>query len=291
MQVRSHRRRRLTNLAVQVASSLAALLGCVMLGWILWTVTRRGAAALNWDFFVKATPPPGEPGGGMGPAIAGTLVITTMAACMGVPPGLMAGVFLSEYRGLPRATAAVRFASNLLMGVPSIITGLFVYALLVKTTGRFSTVAGAVALAIIMIPIVTRTTEEMLRLVPDTMREAALALGAPRWRLTLGVLFRAAKSGLLTGILLAVARVAGETAPLLFTCLNSPYGLSTDSIGGFFDSLGHPTANLTVAIFNMAMSPYENWQRLAWGAALLITAGVLITTITSRIVLTRRHGG
>ncbi len=291
MQVRSHHRRRLTNLAVQVLSSLAALFGCVMLGWILWVVTQRGAAALNWSFFTKATPPPGDPGGGMGPAIAGTLVITTMAACMGVPPGLMAGVFLSEFRGLPRATAAVRFASDLLMGVPSIITGLFVYALLVKTTGRFSTVAGAVALAIIMIPIVTRTTEEMLRLVPDTTREAALALGAPRWRLTLGVLFRAAKSGLLTGILLAVARVAGETAPLLFTCLNSPYGLSTDSVGSFVDSLGHPTANLTVAIFNMAMSPYDNWQRLAWGAALLITAGVLITTIISRIVLARRHGG
>jgi phosphate transport system permease protein len=214
MRVRSHRRRRLMNLAIQVVSLLAALFGCAMLGWILWIVTQRGAAALNWDFFVRATPPPGEPGGGMGPAIAGTLVMTAMAAVLGVPPGLMAGVFLAEYRGLPRATSAVRFAADLLMGVPSIITGLFVYALLVKTTGGFSAVAGAVALAIIMVPIVTRTTEEMLRLVPDSTREAALALGAPRWRLTLGVLFRAAKSGLLTGILLAVARVAGETAPL-----------------------------------------------------------------------------
>jgi phosphate transport system permease protein len=185
----------------------------------------------------------------------------------------------------------VRFAADLLMGVPSIITGLFVYALLVKTTGGFSAIAGSVALAIIMVPIVTRTTEEMLRLVPDTTREAALALGAPRWRLTLGVLFRAAKAGLLTGVLLAVARVAGETAPLLFTSLNSPYGLNTDSVSGFLHSLGHPAANLTVAIFNMAMSPYENWQRLAWGAALLITAGVLITTIISRVILARRQGG
>ncbi len=260
---RSYARRRLTNLTVSMASGMAALFGCLILGWILWVLAQRGLAALNWDFLFKSTPPPGEPGGGMGPAIVGTLIMTLMATGIGVPPGLLAGVFLAEYRGLPRVVSAVRFASDVLMGVPSIIIGMFVYTLLVKPFGSFSAWAGAVALAIIMIPIVTRTTEEMLRLVPSSMREAALALGVPRWRLTLGVLFRSAKAGLLTGILLAVARVAGETAPLLFTCLNSPYWLNTDSVRGFVGSLNQPTANLTVGIYNMAMSPYQNWQRLA----------------------------
>jgi phosphate transport system permease protein len=290
MRARSHTRRAVVNLAVQIACMLAAVFGCLMLGWILLVVAQRGLAALNVDFFTEPTPPPGVEGGGMGPAIVGTLVITATAACMGVPVGLLAGVFLAEYRGFRRASAAVRFAADLLMGVPSIITGIFVYALIVRTTGTFSAFAGAVALGIIMIPIITRTTEEMLRLVPDTTREAALAMGAPWWRLTLGVLFRAARAGLLTGVLLAVARVAGETAPLLFTSLNSPYWLSTDSVAAFGRSLDQPTANLTVTIFNQAMSPYGNWQRLAWGAALLITAGVLCTTILSRLILARRKG-
>jgi phosphate transport system permease protein len=264
------------NLAVQIACMLAAVFGCLMLGWILLVVAQRGLAALNVDFFTEPTPPPGVEGGGMGPAIVGTLVITATAACMGVPVGLLAGVFLAEYRGFRRASAAVRFAADLLMGVPSIITGIFVYALIVRTTGTFSAFAGAVALGIIMIPIITRTTEEMLRLVPNPLREAALALGAPRWKMISLVAYRAALSGILTGILLAVARIAGETAPLLFTALNNQFW-STD--------LMQPMANLPVVIFQFAMSPYEQWHTLAWAGSLLITLSVLILSIVARTLL------
>jgi phosphate transport system permease protein len=250
------------------------------LAWIFWSVVSRGLGALNWTFFTHLPAPPGVGGGGLANAILGTLAMTFLATLLAVPLGLLGGVYLSEFGQDSRLAANSRFCANVLLGMPSIIIGVFVYTLLVLPRGKFSGYAGIVALAAIMLPVVTRTAEDMLRLVPNTLRESALALGAPRWKVTLAVLFRAAKSGLITGVLLAVARVSGETAPLLFTALNSPYWLS---------SLGEPTPNLTVTIFNYAMSPYPDWQQMAWGAALLITLGVLAVNLATRISLKERQ--
>jgi phosphate transport system permease protein len=206
--------------------------------------------------------------------------MTAVATLLGVPIGLLAGVFLAEYGKTSVVAPAVRFAANVLMGTPSILIGVFVYSVMVVPMGHFSGLAGAMALAMIILPVVTRTTEDMLQMVPDNLREAALALGAPRWKVTLGIVFRAAKSGLLTGILLAVARVSGESAPLLFTALNSPYRVR---------SLAQPTANLTVTIYNYALSPYADWQQMAWGASLLITVGVLSLMIIARLTVRGRE--
>ncbi|MFH1865454.1 MAG: phosphate ABC transporter permease PstA [Candidatus Eisenbacteria bacterium] len=280
MRPRSRTQRRLADRAARVAMVPAALIGLAVLSWILWEVVARGAGALNPSFFTELPTPPGMEGGGLGNAIVGTLVITLLATAMGAPIGLLAGIYLSEFGTTSRLATAVRFTTNLLMGTPSIIIGIFVYALIVLRTGHFSGWAGAVALAILMLPVVLRTTEDMLNLVPDELRESALALGAPRWRATLTVVFRAAKRGLATGILLAVARVSGETAPLLFTALNSFYWPQT---------INEPTANLTVTIFNYAMSPYADWQQKAWGASLLITVGVLFVAVLSRFVLRDRR--
>jgi phosphate transport system permease protein len=266
-------RRKATDFGVKVFASLGAGVGILILVWILVEVVRRGVGALGLAFFTELPAPPGVEGGGLANAILGTLLITGLATLIGVPVGMLGGVYLSEYGRGRRFGGAVRFTLNALMGMPSILVGLFVYSLLVTTLGHFSGYAGAVALAIIMIPIVARTTEDMLTMVPSGLREAALALGSPRWKATISVLFRAARAGLVTGVLLAVARVTGETAPLLFTSLNSPYWPA---------SLAEPTANLTVTIFNYAMSPYENWQQVAWGAALLIMAGVLLLTVVAR---------
>ncbi|MDG5468510.1 phosphate ABC transporter permease PstA [Deltaproteobacteria bacterium IMCC39524] len=276
MRQRSLTYRRGIDLGIRLISFLAALFGMAMLGWILSIVILKGMPAINWQFFTELPAPPGMPGGGLANAILGTLLITLLAVLMGVPIGLAAGVWLAEFGQQSKTAEAVRFAANLLMGTPSIIIGVFVYVAIVMTTGHFSGISGAVALAIIMLPVVARTAEDMLALVPSALREAALALGVPRWKATLGIVFRSAKTGLLTGILLAVARVSGETAPLLFTSLNSPY---------WPESFNEPTANLTVTIFNYAMSPYEDWQTLAWGASLLIAASVLGTTVISRGLL------
>ena len=276
MKQRSLTYRRGIDLGIRLISGLAALFGMAMLGWILSIVIFKGMPAINWQFFTELPAPPGMPGGGLANAILGTLLITLLAVLMGVPIGLAAGVWLAEFGQQSKTAEAVRFAANLLMGTPSIIIGVFVYVAIVMTTGHFSGISGAVALAIIMLPVVARTAEDMLALVPSALREAALALGVPRWKATLGIVFRSAKTGLLTGILLAVARVSGETAPLLFTSLNSPY---------WPESFNEPTANLTVTIFNYAMSPYEDWQTLAWGASLLIAASVLGTTVISRGLL------
>lgn len=276
MKQRSLTYRRGIDLGIRLISSLAALFGMAMLGWILSIVILKGMPAINWEFFTQLPAPPGMPGGGLANAILGTLLITLLAVLMGVPIGLAAGVWLAEFGQQSKTAEAIRFAANLLMGTPSIIIGVFVYVTIVVTTGHFSGISGAVALAIIMLPVVARTAEDMLALVPSALREAALALGVPRWKATLGIVFRSAKTGLLTGILLAVARVSGETAPLLFTSLNSPY---------WPESFKEPTANLTVTIFNYAMSPYEDWQTLAWGASLLIAGSVLGTTIISRGLL------
>ncbi len=279
MKPRSRTQRKVADRVARVVMVPAALLGIAVLAWILWEVIARGAGALNPEFFTELPTPPGVEGGGLANAILGTLLMTVLATAIGTPVGLMAGIYLAEFGTTSRLATAVRFTTNLLMGTPSIIVGIFIYALIVLRTGHFSGWAGAVALAILMLPVVLRTTEDMLNLVPDELRESALALGAPRWRATLTVIFRAARTGLVTGILLAVARVSGETAPLLFTALNSFYWPET---------ISEPTANLTVTIFNYAMSPYADWQQKAWGAALLITVGVLFVTVLSRFTLRGR---
>ncbi|MDH5525716.1 MAG: phosphate ABC transporter permease PstA [Nitrospirota bacterium] len=273
------RRRVLINKLVMGVSTGAALAGLTMLVWILGDVALKGLSAINWDFFTKLPAPPGEEGGGLANAIVGTLILTVAAALIAVPFGVLAGTYLAEFGKTEKLGAAVRYVSDILVSAPSIVIGVFAYLVIVIPMGNFSGWAGAVALAIIMIPVVTRTTEEMLRLVPIEMREATLALGAPYWKMMLGVIYRAAATGMTTGILLAVARVSGETAPLLFTSLNSPYWL---------ESLNEPIANLTVTLFNYAMSPYEDWQTMAWGAAFLITSSVLALTVFSRIILMKR---
>jgi len=278
MRPKSKKTRHGFDLLVKFLSSIAALIGIIFLVWIIFEVAARGVKALDWNFFVAPPTPPGTEGGGVANAILGTLAMLILASLIGVPTGIFAGVYLAEF-GDNRFGEAVRFASKVMMGIPSIIVGLFVYALLVLSTGHFSGFAGALALAIIMLPIIARTTEDMLALVPNALRESALALGSPGWKMTLAIVFRAARSGLITGVLLAVARVSGETAPLLFTALNSPF---------WPKSLNQPTANLTVTIFNYAMSPYRDWQQIAWGASLLIMAAVLTLNIFMRIVLRER---
>lgn len=267
-------RRRLTDGSVRALSCLSATTGVVFLGWILLTVVERGAGALTWSFFSELPLPPGNDGGGLANAILGTLMITGLGTLMGIPLGLCAGVYLAEFSRGAKLADVVRFLANTLMGLPSIVIGMFVYSLIVTRMGHFSGWAGAVALAIIMLPVVARTTEDILRLIPNNLRESALALGMPHWRMINGVVFRAARSGLMTGVLLALARASGETAPLLFTALNSPYWPT---------GMSEPTANLPVTIFNYAMSPYPNWQQTAWGAALVITLGVLGLNLFARV--------
>lgn len=268
-------RRQVINAVVLMFSAIAGIFGLFMLTWILFDVAIRGASAINWRFFSQLPTPPGMGGGGLANAIVGTLLLTVVATVIAVPFGILAGTYLSEFDKGGKLAKASRFLSDILVSAPSIVVGVFVYLILVKPLGHFSGWAGAVALAIIMLPIVTRTTEEMLRLIPRDMREAALALGAPYWKMMTGVIYGAAGAGMLTGIMLAVARVAGETAPLLFTALNSPY---------WMHGLDQPTANLTVVLFNYAMSPYDDWHSLAWGAAFLITFGVLVVNIFTRTV-------
>jgi len=272
-------RRKIINGTVLVLSTAAAMIGLVMLTWILGDVAIKGASAVNWDFFTQLPSPPGDEGGGLANAIVGTLLMTVVATLISVPFGVMAGTYLSEFGRQTPLGATTRFIADILVSAPSIVIGVFVYLLVVKTMGNFSGWAGAIALSIIMLPVITRTTEEMLRLVPKEMREAALALGAPYWKMLLQVIYRCAITGMITGIMLAVARVAGETAPLLFTSLNSPY---------WMHSMNEPMANMTVALFNYAMSPYDDWHAKAWGMAFLITMSVLVVTIITRLSLRKR---
>lgn len=269
-------KRRLTNALVLAFSAFAAVLGLFMLSWILLDVAIKGASAINWQFFTQIPAPPGMAGGGLANAIVGTLLMTVVAALIAVPFGILAGTYLAEFDKGGVLGKTSRFLCDILVSAPSIVVGVFVYLILVKPMQHFSGWAGAVALAIIMLPVVSRTTEEMLKLIPNEMREAALALGAPYWKMMTGVIYKAASAGIFTGVMLAVARVAGETAPLLFTALNSPY---------WTHSMNEPMANLTVVIFNYAMSPYNDWHRLAWGASFLITIAVLAVNILTRIVL------
>ena len=266
---------------VKVVSVLSAFLGIFFLAWILLEVCLRGISSMDLGFFTQISLD-GEKGG-IANALVGTLLITLSSVALGVPAGLLGGVFLAEYGRSSRIGNLVRFCANVMMGMPSIIIGLFVYSIVVSLTGTFSGFAGAVSLAIIMLPVVLRTTEDMLSLVPNALREAAMALGTPRWKVTLQIVFRAAKTGLITGVLLATARVSGETAPLLFTSLNSYYWPIEPwwHVWNFFTS---PTANLTVTINDYAMSPYKGLNGIAWGASLLITAGVLALNIIARIL-------
>lgn len=275
---KSHFRKSL-NIMVYAISVLASMIGILALFWILLEVMQRGFSAIDWAFFTELPAPPGMTGGGVANALLGSVLISAIAALIGVPIGIFSGVYLSEYGRHSRFGRIVKFSVDTMMGIPSIIIGLFIYAIMVKPMGHFSGFAGGLALAILMLPVVAGTTADILTLVPDSLRESALALGAPRWRVIMGVVFRTAKRGLITGVLLAFARVSGETAPLLFTALNSPYWPS---------SINEPTANLTVTIFNYAMSPYDDWQRIAWGASMMIVVVILAITMIARLTFRER---
>ena len=267
-----YRRRRLSNV-IAVGFALAATgLGLVVLGAILFALFVNGFQALRPTLFTEMTPPPGSDGGLLN-AIFGSLVLTVLGVAIGTPIGILAGTFLAEFGRTSKLADVTRFVSDILLSAPSIVVGLFVYQIVILRIGHFAAWAGGVALAILVIPIVLRTTEDMLNLVPDSLREAAIALGAPRWRTVVQISYRAARQGMITGILLAVSRISGETAPLLFTALNNQF---------WSNNLDAPMANLPVVIFTYAMSPYDDWRRLAWGGALLITLFVLALNVTAR---------
>jgi phosphate transport system permease protein len=267
-----YRRRRAANLLALTLSVGAAIFGLLWLLWILATLFWNGALAITPSLFTEPTPPPGS-AGGLANAIYGSVVMTVLGTLIGAPVGIMAGTYLSEYARSGPLGSAIRFINDILLSAPSIVIGLFVYELMVVPIGHFSAWAGSVALAILVVPVVVRTTEDMLNLVPNGLREAAAALGAPRWKVITTISYRAARNGMITGILLAVARIAGETAPLLFTALNNQFWSS---------NMNAPMANLPVTIFQYALSPYDDWQRLAWGGSLLITVTILLLNIVAR---------
>lgn len=267
--------RKRTNLIGLTLSMFAMTLGLIALLWILIVLFSNGIAALEVSLFTQDTPAPGSEGGGLRNAIIGSLMIVGLSVLVSTPIGILAGVYLTEFGDTSKTAEFTRFVTDIMLSAPSIVLGLFVYSVAVATVGNFSGYAGSMALSLIAIPVVMRTTENMLRLVPGTLREAAFALGAPRWKVSTMVTLRAAKSGVITGLLLALARISGETAPLLFTALNNQF-YSTD--------MGAPMANLPVVIYQFAMSPYDNWIQLAWGGALLITLTVLALNILARVL-------
>lgn len=261
---------------IGLALSMSAMaVGLAVLIWILYILFSNGLAALDLNLFTHDTPAPGTEGGGLRNAIVGSLMIVALTVLVSTPIGIFAGIYLTEFGDESKTAELTRLVTDIMLSAPSIVLGLFVYAIAVSTVGNFSGYAGSLALSLIAIPVVMRTTENMLRLVPGSLREAAFALGAPRWKVSTMVTLRAAKSGVMTGILLAVARISGETAPLLFTALNNQF---------FSTNMGAPMANLPVVIFQFAMSPYDNWVRLAWAGALLITMTVLVLNILARVV-------
>ena len=273
----AYRRRRRTNAVMMVVSTLALVFGLFWLAWIIGVLLYEGGAALRPSLVVAMTPPPGSDGG-LANAIMGSILMAGVGTLIGTPVGILAGTYLAEYGQRGWLTPATRFLNDVLLSAPSIVIGLFVYSVYVAQAKHFSGWAGAIALAIIMLPVVVRTTDDMLKLVPNSLREAAVALGCPSWKMITMVSYRAAKAGIVTGILLAVARIAGETAPLLFTALNNQFW-STD--------MNRPMANLPVVIFQFAMSPYADWHRLAWGGAALITLFVLALNIFARSLFRR----
>jgi phosphate transport system permease protein len=256
-------------------SMCAMGLGMIFLFWILSVLVIKGFSSINLDLFLHSTPAPGSEGGGLANAIVGSLMLIGCCTLISTPVGVLAGLYLSEYGDRSKVAAVTRFVTDIMLSAPSIVIGLFVYAFVVAQVKHFSGWAGTIALALIAIPVVVRTTENMLRLVPGSLREAAYALGTPKWKVAFMITLRAAKSGVMTGILLALARVSGETAPLLFTALNNQF---------FSTNMNAPMANLPVVIFQFAMSPYDNWVNLAWGGALLITFAVLGLNILARVV-------
>lgn len=273
-----YQRRKIVNALALTACVLGMSLGLGALACILGTLLARGLPGVRLSLFTELTPAPGDPGG-LANAIWGSALITGLGTALGTPVGILAGTYLAEFGGRGPAASVIRFVNGILLSAPSVIIGFFVYASVVVHAGHFSGWAGALALSLILIPVVVNATETMLRLVPNALREAAAALGAPRWKITFAVTYRAARAGILTGVLLGVARIGGESAPLLFTALNNQF-FSTD--------LNRPTANLPVTIFQFAMSPFDEWQDLAWAGALLITITVLILNVTARTFLRRK---
>ncbi len=268
------RKRRITAALALGASGLATLLGLAVLAAILWTLLSRGFSGLSLQVFTQSTPAPGSSGGLIN-AIYGSAMMTLLGLAIGAPIGVLAATYLSEYGRGKQLSTVIRFINDVLLSAPSIVVGLFVYTVLVLSMGHFSAIAGAVSLGIIVIPVTVRTAEDMLRLIPSSLRQAAAGLGAQPWRAITGVVYPAARSGLLTGVLLALARISGETAPLLFTALNNQFWSAR---------LDQPMANLPVVIFQFATSPYRNWQSLAWTGALLITLFVLALSVIARMI-------
>lgn len=271
-------KRKIKNMMGLSLACSAMVFGLFFLGAILWTLIKNGLPSLNLAVFSEMTPPPGQAGGLLN-AIYGSLVMVGCATLMGTPIGILGGTYLSEYGTHSRAASIIRFVNSILMSAPSVVIGFFVYTVVVAPSHHFSGWAGVMALTVIIIPVVVSTTENMLRLIPQSLREAAAALGAPQWHVTFSVTYQAAKAGLLTGVLLGVARISGETAPLLFTALNNQFWNS---------NLSTPMANLPVVIFQFAMSPYEDWQHLAWAGALLITLAVLVLNILARVAFRQK---
>ena len=275
-----HRRRKLTN-AVALTLALGAMsFGLFWLLWILFETVQLGVGGLAWSVFTESTPPPQADTGGLANAIVGSLIMVSMATLLGTPIGVMAGIYLAEYGKRTWLGAATSFINDILLSAPSIVIGLFIYAVVVANAKSFSAYAGILALALIVIPVVVRTTENMLSLIPNALREAAYALGTPKWKVISAVTLKAARAGVVTGVLLALARIAGETAPLLFTALSNQF---------FTTALGEPMASLPVTIFKFAMSPYENWQKLAWAGVFLITMGVLALNILARVLFRNKY--
>ena len=274
-----NKRRRINNIALSLSLGAMAF-GLVWLIWILLETLIQGIGGLTLATFTQMTPPPQAEDGGLANAIYGSLVMVGRATCGGTPIGVLAGVYLAEYGQKTWLGSAVRFINDILLSAPSIVVGLFIYTVVVTRMKSFSALAGILALALIVIPVVIRTTENMLSLIPNALREAAYALGTPKWKVILTVTLKAARAGVVTGVLLALARISGETAPLLFTALSNQFWTS---------SLGSPMASLPVTIFKFAMSPYENWQKLAWAGVFIITIGVLVLNIAARVLFKEKH--
>jgi phosphate transport system permease protein len=274
-------RRKITSTIALGLSGAATLIGLVCLGAILWTLIGSGLSGVSFALFTQNTPPPGSAGGLLN-ALYGSAVMTLLGIAIGAPIGVLAGTWLAEYGRGSTLSVVIRFVNDVLLSAPSIIVGLFIYEVMVVRMGHFSAIAGAVALGVIAIPVTVRTTEDMLRLVPQGMKDASTALGVHQWRTITNVIYPAARSGIMTGLLLAVARISGETAPLLFTALNNQFWSS---------NLNAPMANLPVVIYQFALSPYKDWQKLAWSGALIITLAILLLSIAARVVVSGMQGG
>jgi phosphate transport system permease protein len=274
-----HKQRKLVNLIALILSLSAMAFGLIWLIWILVTTLSLGIGGLSLSLFTQMTPPPGATDGGLANAIAGSAMIVTLATLLGTPIGILAGVYLAEYGQSTWLGSATRFINDILLSAPSIVIGLFIYAVVVARIGHFSGFAGVLALALIVIPVVIRTTENMLLLVPNALREAAYALGTPKWKVVMQITMKSSIAGVMTGILLAVARISGETAPLLFTALSNQF---------WSLNMNEPMANLPVTIFKFALSPFPDWQKLAWAGVFLITLGVLGLNILARVLFSKK---